>query len=47
MFFNLNGEIRIFQDKDKVKQIMLTKPASQKILKGIIHIEEKEKQSQI
>jgi hypothetical protein len=26
---------------------MLTKPASQKILKGIIHIEEKEKQSQI
>jgi hypothetical protein len=38
--FKLNREIRIFQDKEKLKHFMSTKPTLQRILKGIIHVEE-------
>jgi hypothetical protein len=36
-------EIRPFHDKYKLKQFMTTKLALQKILKGILHTEEKER----
>jgi hypothetical protein len=42
----INGEMRIFNDKDKLKQFMSTKLALQKILKGIIHTEAEKKQPQ-
>jgi hypothetical protein len=45
--FNLKGEIKTFQDKDKLKQFITTKPALQRILEGIMHMEQNEKQSQI
>jgi hypothetical protein len=44
--FNLDGETRTFQDKDKLKWLTSNKPALQKILKGVLHTEEEEKQSQ-
>jgi hypothetical protein len=40
--FNLYEEIRTFQDKDKLKQFLFTKPALESILKRIIHMEEGE-----
>jgi hypothetical protein len=36
-------EIKNFQDIHKLKEFMTTKPALQKILKGISHIEEEER----
>jgi hypothetical protein len=41
--FNLKGEIKTFQDKDKLKQFMPTKLALQKILEGKIYIEQNKK----
>jgi hypothetical protein len=40
VFFNLDREIRIFQDKDILKNFMSTKTALQKIFKGLFQIEE-------
>jgi hypothetical protein len=37
-------KIKIFHDKDKLKQFMSTKPALQSILEGIIHVGQNEKQ---
>jgi hypothetical protein len=44
--FGLDGEIWTFQDNDKLKWFTSTKAALQKTLKGIIHREDVEKQSQ-
>jgi hypothetical protein len=35
--FKFEGVIKFFQDKQKLKQSMTTKPPLQKILKGIPH----------
>jgi hypothetical protein len=45
VFFYLDGKIRTFQDKSKLELFACTKLALQRILKGIIHTEEDEKQS--
>jgi hypothetical protein len=37
--FTIEEEIKIFH-KEKLKEFMTTKPALQKILKGLLHIEE-------
>jgi hypothetical protein len=44
--FNIAGEIRTFQYKNKLKQFISPKLAIQKSLKGILYTEEEEKQSQ-
>jgi hypothetical protein len=35
----IDGTIKVFHDKQKLKQYMTTKPPLQKILKGILHTE--------
>jgi hypothetical protein len=45
--FNLDGEKVTFQYKDKLRQFMSTKPALQRIFKGMIYMEENEKQTQM
>jgi hypothetical protein len=42
--FNIHGTIKVFQDKQKLKQYMTTKPHLQKILQGIMHTENESKQ---
>jgi hypothetical protein len=37
--------IKIFHDKQKLKQYMTNKPPLQKILQGILHTEEESKQN--
>jgi hypothetical protein len=37
--FKIDGAIKVFHDKQKLKQCMTTKPPLQKILQGILHIE--------
>jgi hypothetical protein len=37
--FKINGAIKVFHDKQKLKQYMTTKPPLQKILQGILHTE--------
>jgi hypothetical protein len=44
--FKITREIKTFQDEHKLKQFMITKPALQKILEGILPADEEEKQSQ-
>jgi hypothetical protein len=41
--FIIEGEIKIFQNKQNLKQFMTTKPEMQKIPKGILHTEEQDK----
>jgi hypothetical protein len=36
----IEGEIKTFHNKQKLKEFMTTKPLLQKILSGILHIEE-------
>jgi hypothetical protein len=43
LLFKIEGEIKVLHDKQKLKQYMTTKPLLQKILKGILHTEEKNK----
>jgi hypothetical protein len=43
--FKINGEIKIFHNKQKVKQYMTSKPPLQKILQGILHTENESKQN--
>jgi hypothetical protein len=38
--FLIEGETKIFHNKEKLKEFATTKPALQKILKGFLHIEE-------
>jgi hypothetical protein len=38
--FLIEGEIKTFHNKEKLKEFMTTKPALQKILKGLLHTEE-------
>jgi hypothetical protein len=42
--FKIDGAIKVFQDKQKLKQCMTTKTPLQKILQGILH---KESESQL
>jgi hypothetical protein len=39
----MDGRIKVFHDKQKLKQYMTTKPPLQKILKGILQTEDKNK----
>jgi hypothetical protein len=38
--FLIKGEIKTFHNKEKPKEFATTKPALQKIIKGLLHIEE-------
>jgi hypothetical protein len=38
--FKLDGAIKIFQEKQKLKQYITTKTPLQKILQGILHTED-------
>jgi hypothetical protein len=41
----IDGAIKVFHDKQKLKQYMTTKPPLQKILQGILHTENESKQN--
>jgi hypothetical protein len=41
--FKKDGAIKVFHDKQKLKQYMTTKPILQKILQGILHTESETK----
>jgi hypothetical protein len=41
----IDGGIKVFHDKQELKQYMTTKPPLQKILKGILHAEDENKHS--
>jgi hypothetical protein len=43
--FKIDGAIKVFHDKQKLKQNMTTKPPQQNILQGILHTENKSKQN--
>jgi hypothetical protein len=43
--FKIDGEVKVFQEKQKLKQYMTTKPLLQKILQGNIHREDENKQN--
>jgi hypothetical protein len=43
--FKIDGAIKVFHDKQKLKQYMTTKPSLQKILQGILHTENESKQN--
>jgi hypothetical protein len=43
--FKINGPIKVFHDKQKLKQYMTTKPPLQNILQGILHTENENKQN--
>jgi hypothetical protein len=43
--FKIDGAIKVFHDKQKLKQCMTTKPPLQKILQGILHTENESKQN--
>jgi hypothetical protein len=43
--FKIDGTIKVFHDKQKLKQYMTTKPPLQKILQGILHTENENKQN--
>jgi hypothetical protein len=43
--FKINGAIKIFHNKQKLKQYMTTKPQLQKILQGILDTEDENKQN--
>jgi hypothetical protein len=43
--FKKDGNIKVFHDKQKLKQYMTRKPPLQKILKGILHTENESKQN--
>jgi hypothetical protein len=43
--FKIDVTIKILHNKQKLKQYMTTKPPLQKILQGVLHIEDKSKQN--
>jgi vacuolar-type H+-ATPase catalytic subunit A/Vma1 len=45
LLFKIDGAIKVFHDKQKLKQYMTTKPPLQKILQGILHTENESKQT--
>jgi hypothetical protein len=45
LYFKIGGAIKIFRDKQKLKQYVTTKPPLQKILQGILHPENESKQN--
>jgi hypothetical protein len=44
--FKIEGEVRVFYKKQKLKKFVTTKSALQKILKGILHTEKEDKYNQ-
>jgi hypothetical protein len=44
--FKIDGAIKVFHNKQKLKQYMTTKPPLEKILQGILHTEKESKQNQ-
>jgi predicted component of type VI protein secretion system len=44
LLVKIDGTIKVFHDKQKLKQYMTTKPPLQKILQGILHTEDERKQ---
>jgi hypothetical protein len=45
--FKLDGAMTVFHDKHELKQYMTIKPPLQKILQGILHIENESKQNHV
>jgi hypothetical protein len=45
--FKIDGAIKVFHNKRKLKQYMTTKPLLQKILQGILHTEDESKQNHV
>jgi hypothetical protein len=45
LLFKIDRAIKVFHDKQKLKQYMTTNPPIQKILQGILHIEDESKQN--
>jgi hypothetical protein len=43
--FKIDGAIKVFHEKQKLKQYMTTKPPQQKILQGIVHTDSERKQN--
>jgi hypothetical protein len=43
--FKIDRRIKVFHDKQKLKQYMATKPPLQKILEGILHTEYENEQN--
>jgi hypothetical protein len=43
--FKIGGAIKVFHNKQKLRQYMVTKPPLQKILQGILHTENESKQN--
>jgi hypothetical protein len=43
--FKIDGAIKIFPDKQKLKQYIATKPPLQKIIQGFLYIKDKSKQN--
>jgi hypothetical protein len=43
--FKIDGGIKVFHDKQKLKQYMTTTTPLQKILQGILHTEDENKQN--
>jgi hypothetical protein len=43
--FKIDGKIKVYHDKQKLKQNMTTKPPLQKILQGILHTDNESKQN--
>jgi hypothetical protein len=43
--FKIDGAIKVFHNKQKLKKYMTTKPPLQKILPGILHTESESKQN--
>jgi hypothetical protein len=45
LLLKIDGAIKVFYDKQKVKQYVTTKPPLRKILQGILHTENESKQN--
>jgi hypothetical protein len=45
LLFKIHGAIKVFHDKQKLKQYMTTKPPLQKILQGNLYTENESKQN--
>jgi hypothetical protein len=45
LLLKIDGKIKIFHDKQKLKQYMSTNPPLQKIPQGILHTEDESKQT--
>jgi hypothetical protein len=43
--FKIDGAIKVFHDKQKLKQNLTTKPPIQKMLQGLLHTENESKQN--